>query len=282
MSDRVVRALTRDHAFRIITITSTETARAAARTHGLSGTSAEILGELVTGSVLARELMSPDLRMQVVLRGAKGTGSAVADAYPGGRTRGMLNHKAGHATFELGGDAMMQVTRNLARGDLHQGIVPVEAAEGVSGAFHNYFTTSEQVTTAVGLASPWSGEDVVRAGGYVVQMLPEGTPADLDRMSAHIERLPPIQTLLEDVGADADQLLARLLDGVDHVRVNDGPVFWGCVCDLTRVVSALATLPRNEIAELAEQEEGLDIGCDYCGKHYQVPRTQLLGLLVDS
>lgn len=276
-SDHVVRALTDDGSFRVIAIRSTATAQGAIDAQKTTGLTAQRFGELVTGAVLVRETMAPDLRVQVVMKGAEGTGTLVADAQPGGLTRGLVQGKG--VDFAFGDDSMLQVVRSLAQGQLHQGVVLASAEGGVSGALTSYMLSSEQIVTAVGVACLMDGDRVRAAGGYILQILPEVSAEPLRAMTARLESLRSVDLMVGDGRADPDAILAELLAGLPYTRVNESPVHYGCPCDLTRVLGALSAMGAEEIRSIIDAEEVLDVGCDYCGKRYAVQPTQLRGLL---
>ena len=63
-SDSVLRVMTDDGAFRVITASTTRTVRGAAEAQGVRGGTARTFGDLITGSILFRETMAPELRVQ--------------------------------------------------------------------------------------------------------------------------------------------------------------------------------------------------------------------------
>ncbi|MCC7382485.1 MAG: Hsp33 family molecular chaperone HslO [Deltaproteobacteria bacterium] len=278
--DRVVRAITDDNAFRVITLRSTDTVRGVLEAQAAVDRTAERCGELVTGAVLVRETMAPDLRVQAIVKGA--SGSLVADAHPNGLTRGLVNLSRDAGELTLGAEGMLQVVRTLPRGDVHQGVVEVKEDRGIAHALTSYMQHSEQVVSVVGVACVVEGSLVRAAGGYIVQLLPEMETDALERMTRRLEAIRPVAEAIVEYDADPDRLLSELLDGIPFTRVNESPIHFGCTCDLARVVGALATLGLEEIRELVQQEEILDVGCDYCGKRYQVGPSQLRGLLQAS
>ncbi|MFO0724405.1 MAG: Hsp33 family molecular chaperone HslO [Myxococcota bacterium] len=278
-SDRVVRAITNDNAFRVITIRATETVRAAVKAQKATGKTAEWFGELLTGTVLVRETMSPDLRVQTILQGEEGAGSLVGDALPQGKTRGLVNSKAG-SSFVPNASARLQVVRTMARGQLHQGIVQV--GPDISNALTAYMVNSEQVVSEIGLGCLSDEDGIKMAGGYIVQILPEHTAEAMRVMTARLQALPEPRQLLEETACDPDRLLAALLGELPHTRVNESEIGFGCLCDQARVVGALASLGKEEIRRIIEAQEVLSIACDYCGTQYQVSPGELRGLLDNS
>src|SRR5262245_13427729 len=117
-SDTVLRTITDDGAFRVITVRSSETVRAAIAAQDASGGTARLFADLVTGTVLVRETMAPKLRVQGILKGAGGRGSLVADSRPGGATRGLVQLQKA-PDFHLGAGARLQMMRTLPNGSLH-------------------------------------------------------------------------------------------------------------------------------------------------------------------
>ena len=63
-TDRVIRAMTNDGAFRVIAAVTTQTVRGAVAAQQAKGAIAARFGDLLTGSILIREAMSPTLRVQ--------------------------------------------------------------------------------------------------------------------------------------------------------------------------------------------------------------------------
>src|SRR5688572_20070456 len=170
--DRVVRAITDDGAFRVITVSTGDTVRAATAAQGATGKTAQHFADLLTGTVLVRETMAPQLRVQGIVKGAGGRGSLVADSRPGGATRGLLQLPRG-SEFRLGSGSVLQVMRSLPNGAIHQGIVDVSDAGGLSEALMVYMQESEQVVSVIAVGVLADERGATRAGGYIVQLLPE-------------------------------------------------------------------------------------------------------------
>jgi len=55
-----------------------------------------------------------------------------------------------------------------------------------------------------------------------------------------------------------------------------------CRCSVVRVIGALASIGREQLQELIDEQQVIDVDCDYCGTKYAVPPTQLRGLLDQS
>ncbi|MGK3989232.1 Hsp33 family molecular chaperone HslO [Sorangium sp. So ce136] len=284
-SDSVVRAITIDGAFRVITALTTETVRGAIAVQSATGATAQHLGELITGAILVREAMAPNLRVQAIVKGATGHGTLVADSHPDGTSRGLVNLGKGAAegsTVEVGAGSLLQVMRTLPNGMLHQGVVEVPAEGGISGGLMTYMQESEQVVSMIAVATLLGDDGVGASGGYLVQLLPEVERGPLMVMTERLKDFERLDDVLAHEGASADVLLEELLHGMPFSRLDDSPLSFSCRCSQLRVMATLASLPRSDVEEMVEDGKVLDIRCDYCGKDYQVSPSQLRSLLTTS
>ncbi|MEY4576516.1 MAG: hypothetical protein RL701_1219 [Pseudomonadota bacterium] len=313
--DSAVRAITDDGAFRVVAVRTTDTIQRMLELQTHTSTSAQKLGELVTGAVLVRETMAPDYRLQALLRSRDNRFRFVADSHPDGGSRGLLTRvgtKAGEphteqqpadqtvgaaaisaptpvhepiepfhsdAEFSLDGGTL-EIVRTLYSGELHRGVVAVSDGSGMSEALMTYLQTSEQVASMLAVSCVL-GEDkrVIAAGGYLVQLLPEVGRAPLAIMAERLTDFRDISELLAKTDAAPSPLLDEILYGMPFTRLTEHPLTWKCRCSTVRVMSSLATLSRTDIAELIDDAKPIELSCDFCGHTYNIGPQQLAGLL---
>jgi molecular chaperone Hsp33 len=275
--DSVVRAITDDGSFRVVALRTTDTVRSIVAAQRVKGDEARWLGELVTGTILVRETMAPDLRVQGVLQSAIGRDSLIADSHPDGGARALVQRTRG-GSLVLGDGAVLQVTRTLPRGSAHKGVVRVTSG-GVSASLMAYLQESEQVASAIAVCTVMDGDAVVAAGGYLVQLLPELGEGQLAVMTARLEDFPPMETLLRDDATTPATLLAELLYLMPYAVVGTGAARYQCRCDSQRLRATLGTLPPQELESLIAEGKELEIECDYCHVEYRFPVAELKSLL---
>lgn len=280
--DSVLRAITDDGAFRVITASTTNTVRGAIQAQRTGGDTARTFGDLITGSILFRETMAPDLRVQGILRGAKDSGSLVADSHPSGQTRGLVQLKGGASQIALEHGSLIQMMRTLPGGRINQGVVEVPLEGGVSRALMAYMQVSEQVVSMIAVATLLEGDDVLAAGGYMVQLLPEVGRAPLAIMTERLRDYESIDAQIQHPDFTPSFLLEELLYGMPFTRLEESNVDYGCWCDELRVMSALATLNHADIEHLLSSNEVLEIACEYCRREYRIQPARLRGLLESS
>lgn len=276
--DHVLRALTDDGAFRVITARTTDTVAAAIQRQRASGATARHFGDLLTCAILFRETMAPDLRVQAIVKGVGATGSLVADAHPSGSTRGLVQLPEGVGEIVIGAGALLRMLRTLPGGRIQQGVVEVRAGGAVSDALMAYMQSSEQVDTMLAVATAMDGERVVAAGGYLVQLLPEVGRGPLMVMAERLEEFRDVTAHVRAAAFSPERLLGELLHAMSFTEVGRGDLSFDCWCDEARVLGALATLGRADLEHLLESGEALSISCDYCRREYGVPVATLRGL----
>jgi molecular chaperone Hsp33 len=282
--DLVIRALTDDGSFRVLTARTTGLCRTAVERQKARGETARHFGDLLTGTVLVRETMAPQLRVQGIVRGAGGGSTLVGDSFPDGGTRGLVSLRRGDSEIALGGDAMMQFMRTMPNGAVHRGVVAVPKQGGISEALMAYMQESEQILTVMSACTLFDAAGVVSsAGGFVVQLLPG---AERDVVTVLTERLAlDFADISRFVGAsdfDPDHLLDEILYRMPFARVETREVNFHCPCSQASVLAGLATLDAREIQTFIDEGALLEIGCEYCGAEYQVAPDQLRGLLSAS
>ncbi|AKF11399.1 Hsp33 family molecular chaperone HslO [Sandaracinus amylolyticus] len=280
--DRAVTTITEDGSFRVVTLRSTQTVTAAIAAQNATGTTAEHLADLITGSVLVRLTMAPDLRVQGVVRGKTGKGTLVADCHPDGGCRALVRETAG--PIEIGPGSLVQVMRSLPNGTSHQGVVEIPADYGISGAFMVYMLESEQVTSVIGVGCVMSEDDKVSvAGGWIVQLLPEckEPPLELMYQRMRLDFADP-KSVLRSLGGDPETLQSEILYGMPYQQTGGALIEHRCYCSPERVFASMATLGRADLEDILRKGETLHVSCDYCNRPYEVHPETLRGLLEAS
>ena len=278
-SDTVLRALTDDDSFRVIVVETTSTVRDAIAAQKPEAGVRRTFSDFLTGAILVRESMSPDLRVQCILQGDDGRSRMVADAHPDGTTRGLVQLAGGATSFGIEGKGVLQVARTLQTGALHQGVVSVAGQGGISGAIMAYMQESEQITTMVAVGTHMVDGEVAAAGGYLVQLLPDYAEGPLMLMTERLKDFEDIVPLLARGAASPKTLLEETLYGMAYSLVGERNISFGCNCSATRLTASLATLPKADIESLLADKRMLEIECDFCRTEYRLSPEQLRGLL---
>lgn len=157
-------------------------------------------------------------------------------------------------------------------------LVSGEIAEDIT----SYFVESEQVPTACALGVLVDkDQSVAAAGGYLVQLLPGADESVIQRLEESIARLGPVTDALHG-GADAVQLLERVLEGQEPELLERRPVAYKCYCSRERVSRAIISMGKEEMQSLIEEQGGAELTCQFCDKVYHFTREDLQELLEEA
>jgi len=162
----------------------------------------------------------------------------------------------------------------------YQGVVPLhgdrrEPLQQVSQVLEHYMLQSEQLDTRLVLAA----DDRV-AAGLLIQRLPVSGSGNLAGrrneddigLSEAYNRIALLAATLtrdELLTLPADQVLHRLFWQEQVTRFAPRAPRFACRCSSERVRGMLRTLGREESDSLIAERGLVEVGCDFCGRHYR-------------
>lgn len=159
--------------------------------------------------------------------------------------------------------------------DRYQGITELTGAT-LADCAHTYFRQSEQLETAILLAA---SDDPSMAGSVMMQRLPVGRNQTSDEADEAWRRAVILMSSLTpdellDPTISTDRLLYRLYHQ-EGVRVTDSrPISATCRCSRQKVATTLASFPKSEIEELAEDGQ-VKVTCEFCRTDYVFDRADI-------
>jgi len=174
----------------------------------------------------------------------------------------------------------------------YQGVVPLhgdqrEPLQKVSEVLEHYMLQSEQLDTRLVLAA--NGEI---AAGLLIQRLPVEGEGNLEGrrneddigLSDAFNRIAILAGTLtseELLTLDADTILRRLFWEETVTRFEPQAPRFACTCSRERVGQMLRGLGRDEVDGVLAERGDVEIGCDFCGRHYRFDAVDV-GALFDE
>ena len=176
----------------------------------------------------------------------------------------------------------------------YQGITPI-AGGSLSACAETYFAQSEQLPTrfalSYGRSSVPGGAESWRAGGVMLQSMPEASPFAVDGGSGEGGLLEAEDILdgdeeenwnranllldtveeLELIGPSVQptELLVRLFHEEGPRVFDPQPVKFGCTCSSDRVRESLSIYSAKDIAHMTTDDGIVTADCQFCGAHYE-------------
>ncbi|HJS45728.1 MAG TPA: Hsp33 family molecular chaperone HslO [Rhizomicrobium sp.] len=260
--------------------------------HVLPEAAARVAGEMVALGALLGTALKLDGRLTIQTKGDGPLDLVTADYYGAdeNRHRGVRGYARLDASrfdiladkdfAKLTGKGALAITIEPKRGGkTYQGIVEL-SPDGIAASAETYFAQSEQLPTVIKLAAAplyVAGDPAPhwRAGGIMLQMMPESAKAGIESRSDDWDRLSLLLKTVEDIelvdtGLAPETLLWRLFHE-DEVRVQPPePVIFRCDCDPGRITQVLKSYAPQEREGLADADGVIRARCEFCGKTHEI------------
>jgi molecular chaperone Hsp33 len=266
---RVIRAFTADHQVRFAALDASPLWDGLRRGHPqLEASACAPLVELLSAALLLQSRNFFSERLQLLVKGSGRAKAMVADAWPTGDIRGVLDpHPDRTVGPWLQAPGLLQVMRSNPEGKPYIGNLAL--VEGpIQAQIESYLLQSEQIAASLSL---WCDPSTGESGGLLVEPMPD-CPA---------ERLAALVAALE--GLEVVPFWERTPDFMS-TWVNQGPgaellasadIRYHCRCSRESLVATLSGFEPERVRELFEAGSPIPVRCDYCGKLYPITPADL-------
>ena len=268
-------------------VDSTEIVRTAEQLHHTSATCSAALGRLLTGASLMGSMLKDDgdsITLRVAGGGPAGVLIACTDGT--GNVKGCIDNplvelpaKAnGHLDVgtAVGKDGVLTVIRdNRLQKEPTVGQVPLVSGE-IAEDLTSYYAYSEQVPTVMALGVLVDKDlSILCAGGFMVQLLPGATDAEIDLLEKNINTMPSVTELLH-AGKTPEDMMQMALAGFAPNVLDERTVQYQCDCSAERTKEMLLSLGRAELERMRDEDPNCEVVCHFCHSKYQYDLNALL------
>ena len=278
MADYMVRATAANAQIRAFACTTRGVVEDARRAHNTSPVVTAALGRLLSAGAMMGGMMKGDkdiLTLRIKgdgpLRGLTVTADSrgnvkgypdVTDVILPANPMGKLD--VGGAV----GRGILSVVKDLGLKEPYVGQISLVSGE-IAEDLTQYFASSEQVLSAVGLGVLMERNNTVKqAGGYIIQLMPFAEDAIVDTLEMNLKGLSSVTTLL-DAGNTPEQMLEFLLSGLDLQITGTTPVKFFCDCNRKKIESLLIGLGGEELLKMVEEGKEIEINCNFCNTNHK-------------
>ena len=278
MSDYLVRGMSMDGFVKVVAIRSTELVSRSAQIHGTTPNATAALGRALTAASMMGNMQKVEngsMTLQIRGGGPIGTITVVSDA--DGNVRGCVTEPRVPLVEKypgkldvgatVGVDGTLTVIRDLQMKEPYIGSVELVTGE-IGDDVTAYFAQSEQTPTACALGVLVDRDQSVKvAGGYLLQLLPGAPDEVIDKLETGIQRAGAVTAMLEQ-GMTPEDILGQVVGDLGVVFMETAPVSYKCYCSRERVTSALISLGRKELEEIAAEGKTFPVECQFCDTVY--------------
>ena len=244
---------------------------------------------IVLGAVHALKIGQiglPDLARALRVSGGGPAGVVIACTDGTGNVKGCIDHPLvelpakpnGHLDVggAVGKDGVLTVIRdNRLQKEPTVGQVPLVSGE-IAEDLTAYYAYSEQVPTVMALGVLVDKDlSILCAGGFMVQLLPGATDAEIDQLEKNIAAMPSVTTLLHE-GKTPEDMMQLALAGFEPNVLDERDVHYQCDCSAERTKEMLFSLGRKELVRMRDEDPACEVVCHFCHSKYQYDLNDLL------
>ncbi len=289
MKDKITRFLAYEGRISIMCADTTNLIEEARKIHDLSPLASAAFGRLITmASLMGVEMKDKDdsLTLQIKGNGPIGTMLVVSNNIP--EVKGYVVNP--HVDLPLnefgkldvggavGQDGHIYVIKDIGLKEPYIGISPLTSGE-IAEDFANYFVNSEQRQVAVSLGVLVDKNGVRRAGGYLINAMPDSTDEDISNIEKAIFEAGAISKLLDKELSLKE--IAIKVTGDKNVRViqDDIEPKYKCNCSKKKMGEGVITIGKEELEKIINEDGKAELICHFCNKRYKFSKEELEKLL---
>ncbi len=289
MNDYLVRGMSMDGLVKVVAIRSTQMVRRGAQIQGTTPNATAAFGRALTAASMMGNMQKVEngsMTLQIKGDGPMGGMVCVSDAT--GNVRGyvyepnvpLVEKHPGKLDVgaTVGRNGTLTVIRDLQMKEPYVGSIELISGE-IGDDVTAYFAQSEQTPTACALGVLVDRDMSVKvAGGYLIQLLPGATEETIDTVEKGIQRAGAVTAMLEQ-GMTPEDILGQVCGDLGVVFMETTEVSYKCYCDRERVTSALISLGKEELTQIAEEGKSFPVECQFCDTVYEFTPDEIRKLI---
>lgn len=289
MKDRLIDCFAYDGKVSIKCISSTDMVEEARKLHDLSPTASAALGRLLTiTSIMGYETKEEKGSITNQIKGDGPLGMLTAVGESNGNVKGYvanpkldlpLNENNGKLDVgtAVGKHGMLYIIKDLGIGKPYVGMTPIVSGE-IAEDFTNYFATSEQTPSVIALGVLVDKNGIRSAGGYKLSLMPDATDEIISKIEEQVRKIDPVSKMLDEQKTLEE--IAKEVTGDSNLKVlaEINPEY-KCNCSREKCEKGLIAIGKEELQKIIDEEEKIEIACNFCDKKYEFTREDMKKLL---
>ena len=291
MENKAIKFLAYNKKVSIMCIDTTELVEQIRKTHDLTPTVTAAAGRVATVASMMAHLEIKELtdNITIQIKGTGPIGSMVAVASLESKKMANVKMYVQNPHVELplkpngkidvggavGAEGYLNVIKqNELTNSNYNGLIPLVSGE-IAEDFTEFFAKSEQKPTALALGVLVNKDGVKRAGGYIINLMPDATDEEISKIEESLKMAKPISEMLDDEMSLED--IARIVTGDECVEIleQDLDVIYKCNCSKEKIERGIISLGKEEIAKIIEEDGKLEAECHFCHKKYNFSIEEL-------
>ena len=271
---------------RVFLCDTTQMAQQARDIHNASNTCSAAMGRMLAATaIMGANLKSEGDRITVTINGGGPAGPMCAVAGPDGRVKVTIEHPEVELALKpngkldvggaLGKDGQLTVMRSYGFGEPYIGRVNLVSGE-VAEDFAMYYLESEQTPSLCALGT-LVGEEILSAGGVLIQAMPGCSEELLDALEIRAELFSAVSQMLREM--TLEEIAEGCFRGLEPEILEEIPLTLQCDCSREYIERVLLSMGAAELRDIIEKQHGCEVSCHFCRRHYAFTGEELNRLL---
>ena len=287
--DILVRGMTSDGLIKAMAVETTALTERMRQIHKTLPVATAALGRtLAAASMMGDELKDENGSITIQIRGTGPIGAITAVSDPHGNVRGYVQNPAvdlplrDDGKLDVGGavgpeGGILTIIKDIGAGEPFAGKVELLGGE-IAEDIAVYFAESEQIPTvcALGVLVD-TDQSVKKAGGYIIQLMPGADDEIAEELERRVRDAGSVTKMLT-AGLDPRQILTKIL-GNAFVFMEEHEVAYECKCSRRRVETALISMGKAGLEELAAKQEKIEVTCQFCDAVYTFDAEEIKNMI---
>ncbi|MBR5806526.1 MAG: Hsp33 family molecular chaperone HslO [Oscillospiraceae bacterium] len=282
---KIIRAISDMGGVVITVIDSTDIVKRMEEIHQTSAVVSAALGRFLTASqLMAANLKSVNDSITLRIKADGPIGLLTVGCDGRGNCKGYVENNIvelplrADGKLDVGGavgkDGFLYVVKDIGLKEPYVGSIPLESGE-IAEDITAYYAYSEQIPTVCALGVLVNPDlSIKRAGGYLLQLLPGATDEEISMLENNIKNVKSITSFFESNKTVYD-VVDTILDGFNPNVLDESEVHYHCDCNRDRVEKALISIGIKDLEMLRDEEEQIEMGCQYCDAKYYFTKKDL-------
>ena len=292
MSDKIIKFLAYEGKISVICAETTELVEKARKTHDLSPVATAAFGRLLTiSAIMGNEMKGEKNKLTIQMKGNGPLGTMIATANNFPIVKGYVSNPIVDLPLNdmgkldvggaVGNAGFINVIKDIGLKEPYIGICPIISGE-IAEDFAEYYAKSEQKNTAVALGVLVDKNGVKSAGGYIITPMPDATDEEISQIEQAIFKAGAISKMLDKNLSLVD--IAKAVIGDENVKIIEENItpLYECDCSKENMADGLATLDKEVLKEMIEEDGKAELTCHFCNKKYDFSKEELEKILEEK
>jgi len=285
MNDYLVKAYAFDGTVRIYAASTTNLVDEARKIHQTYPAASAAFGRLLTASLIMGAMYAEGQTLTIRVEGNGPIGKMITKVDAVGHVKGTVENPQVHYSYKdklavgmvVGNQGYIHVTKDLKIRDVFTSSSEIQTGE-IAEDLTYYFAKSEQIPSSVGLGVLVNeNNEVFASGGFILQVMPGVKSDTISIIEENIHMMKPISELINE-GKSPEDIIQEITKG-NHQLVEEMPLYYQCDCNKERFIGGLSTLGIDELNSLIEDDEPIEVTCDFCKTQYHFSNDDIIKLI---